>query len=253
LEEFDPLEKTFSLISSIFPSKIKILSKERPYLIGREKGADIYMPHEAISRRHAIIEWRDGDFYIEDIGSKNGVFVNKKRIKRKKLLDNDLIEIYPWKIRFKEFRGDIDLLAEPEIKIEESWITQDYSEAIERLSSSPGLSGTFSEMEMLEICQLIEFNQKDGILRIKGQGKEGIITFSSGLIIHAESGNKKGEEAVRELLSLKEGNFEFQRSLSLLKGDLEIYVSKILIELAREMDENLLLGENTREFHLKED
>lgn len=221
--------------------------------MGRDKGSDIYMPHEAISRRHAILEWMNGEFYIQDIGSKNGVRVNKKRIQRKKLSDNDLIEIYPWKIRFKEFNGDIDLLAEPETRSDDQLITQDYSETIEKLTTYPGLSGQFLDMEILEICQLIEFNQKDGVLKIKGEGKEGTISFLSGTIINAESGKKRGEEAVRELLSVREGYFEFKRGISLMEGDLDIHVSKILMELVRERDERLILAENTQEFQLNED
>lgn len=51
-----------------------------PYTIGRE-GCDLTIVGDRhISRRHAIITFEDGVFYIEDAGSSNGTFVNDARI-----------------------------------------------------------------------------------------------------------------------------------------------------------------------------
>jgi|GEM_PF-4329584 pSer/pThr/pTyr-binding forkhead associated (FHA) protein len=48
--------------------------------IGRDPGNDIFLPEEFISRRHARIR-RDGDLYlISDLGSRNGTYINGKRI-----------------------------------------------------------------------------------------------------------------------------------------------------------------------------
>jgi serine phosphatase RsbU (regulator of sigma subunit)/pSer/pThr/pTyr-binding forkhead associated (FHA) protein len=48
--------------------------------ISREPGADIYLPSQLVSRNHAQIV-RVGDaFFIEDLGSRNGTFVNGKAI-----------------------------------------------------------------------------------------------------------------------------------------------------------------------------
>ncbi len=51
-----------------------------PLFIGREKYSSICIPVPAISRRHAKIFEREGVFYIQDMGSINGTFVNDKRI-----------------------------------------------------------------------------------------------------------------------------------------------------------------------------
>ena len=53
---------------------------EGEFLIGRSHGADIILPSDNVSRRHARLYTIDGRCYIEDLGSANGVFVNGRRI-----------------------------------------------------------------------------------------------------------------------------------------------------------------------------
>jgi len=48
--------------------------------IGRDAGNDIALPDEAASARHATLEVRDGEWWIEDLGSTNGTLVNGVRI-----------------------------------------------------------------------------------------------------------------------------------------------------------------------------
>ncbi len=44
--------------------------------IGRERGNTVTIPDPRISSRHARLEWRDGQWWVEDVGSANGTFVN---------------------------------------------------------------------------------------------------------------------------------------------------------------------------------
>src|SRR5205807_331407 len=44
--------------------------------IGRDAGNDIAVPDEAASARHAVLEQRDEEWWIEDLGSTNGTLVN---------------------------------------------------------------------------------------------------------------------------------------------------------------------------------
>jgi pSer/pThr/pTyr-binding forkhead associated (FHA) protein len=50
--------------------------------MGRDAGNDIPLPDEAASARHAKLEVRDGEWWIEDLGSTNGTLVNGVRIER---------------------------------------------------------------------------------------------------------------------------------------------------------------------------
>ena len=53
---------------------------EGEFLVGRSHSADIILPSDNVSRRHARLYTIDGRCYIEDLGSANGVFLNGRRI-----------------------------------------------------------------------------------------------------------------------------------------------------------------------------
>lgn len=55
--------------------------KLRPDLtIGRGADNDIALSSKTVSRRHAVLVFRDGRWFVEDRGSANGTFVNETRI-----------------------------------------------------------------------------------------------------------------------------------------------------------------------------
>ena len=45
------------------------------------------------SRKHALISFVDGRYYLKDLGSKNGILVNKKRVTEKEIIVGDRIRI----------------------------------------------------------------------------------------------------------------------------------------------------------------
>ena len=51
-----------------------------PMFIGRDRKATICVPIAAISRKHAKVFERNGEFFLQDLGSINGTFLNDKRI-----------------------------------------------------------------------------------------------------------------------------------------------------------------------------
>jgi FHA domain-containing protein len=44
--------------------------------IGRDAGNDVVLNDEAASARHALLEFADGEWWVEDSGSTNGTMVN---------------------------------------------------------------------------------------------------------------------------------------------------------------------------------
>ena len=49
-------------------------------MIGRGKHCDFVINSGKVSREHAVIMRDGGDYFIEDLGSSNGTFVNGERI-----------------------------------------------------------------------------------------------------------------------------------------------------------------------------
>lgn len=69
-------------------------------LIGRANECEIHLDEKNISRRHARITLDDEGYFLEDLGSHGGVFLNKIRIQREQLQDGDLIAIPPFLLQF---------------------------------------------------------------------------------------------------------------------------------------------------------
>ena len=58
--------------------------------IGRDEGSTVQLRDDAVSARHARITQAPGGAFIEDLGSRNGTFVNEQRVvARRALLDGD--------------------------------------------------------------------------------------------------------------------------------------------------------------------
>jgi len=72
----------------------------RPFQIGRTGQCDVQILEEDVSRCHAGIELHDGNWWIVDLGSSNGVWINSRRVDRAPLSDNTVIELSPGGSRF---------------------------------------------------------------------------------------------------------------------------------------------------------
>ena len=75
---------------------------EAPLLIGRGSDAAIKLDDDYVSTRHARIGESNGTFYVEDLGSTNGTFVNGERITAKTLVRaGDAIRIGQTELRLE--------------------------------------------------------------------------------------------------------------------------------------------------------
>jgi len=63
--------------------------------IGRAPGNDIQIQDAAVSRRHAKVIAGDAGYAIIDLGSENGIYVNRERVTERVLEDGDIVEIGP--------------------------------------------------------------------------------------------------------------------------------------------------------------
>jgi hypothetical protein len=75
------------------------IAKDR-FVIGRGKHCDFVINSGKVSREHAVIIRDQNDWYIEDLGSSNGTWYNKQRIKRRKIEDGDEYYICSERVKF---------------------------------------------------------------------------------------------------------------------------------------------------------
>jgi pSer/pThr/pTyr-binding forkhead associated (FHA) protein len=69
--------------------------------IGRGAINDIVIPEQTVSTKHATITIENGSFFLNDLGSTNGTFVNGSRIDKKLLKAGDIIKFGAANCRFE--------------------------------------------------------------------------------------------------------------------------------------------------------
>ncbi|MCL4545262.1 MAG: DUF3662 and FHA domain-containing protein [Chloroflexi bacterium] len=68
------------------------LSKEVDLRIGRDYANDLVIEDPTVSRAHARVFWDQG-FFVEDLGSRNGTFINNERVQRWHVAPGDHVRL----------------------------------------------------------------------------------------------------------------------------------------------------------------
>lgn len=72
----------------------RVFVDQPEFVIGRDEGCELVIADRQVSRRHARIRHEDAGYVLEDLGSKNGTFVNGKELDAPRLLqDGDEVQI----------------------------------------------------------------------------------------------------------------------------------------------------------------
>jgi pSer/pThr/pTyr-binding forkhead associated (FHA) protein len=70
--------------------------------IGRSPEAEVFLDDVTVSRNHALLVRRRDGLYIDDLGSLNGTYVNRRRIESHKLVDGDELQVGKYKLTYLE-------------------------------------------------------------------------------------------------------------------------------------------------------
>jgi serine phosphatase RsbU (regulator of sigma subunit) len=99
--------------------------------LGRELGSTVHLPAKAVSRRHALITSHEGAFFVEDLDSSNGTFLNGKRINVRvptPLTERDTLQIGPYLLGLRA--GPLPSGTEPDMIIREQVSVADLSQSV---------------------------------------------------------------------------------------------------------------------------
>ena len=192
--------------------------------MGRSKERDLTIPSQRISRNHAEIIWRDGKAILSDLGSQNGTLVNGKRIRGEYMLkDADEIEFGPFMCTFKT--SMTQAAAAPDLN------------ALTQPMLGDAMAGRLDQINLLELLQTLEFNNKTGTLEIFGADGEGCVVIRDGRPTFAQCGSKSGEEAVYDLVRFTSGQFSFSAEINEDGQNVNKSMGSLLMEAARRSDE----------------
>ena len=68
--------------------------------IGRSPDAEVFLDDVTVSRNHAVLVHRHGGWFLDDSGSLNGTYVNRKRIDSHRLEDGDELQVGKYKLTY---------------------------------------------------------------------------------------------------------------------------------------------------------
>ena len=68
--------------------------------VGRGPDSDIFLDDVTVSRDHALLVRRHDQWFLDDLGSLNGTYVNRRRIDTQQLEDADELQIGKYKLTF---------------------------------------------------------------------------------------------------------------------------------------------------------
>jgi len=97
--------------------------------------------------------------------------------------------------------------------------------------------GSLAELHLPDIIQLVSVSGKTGVFHLSDAAHRGNIWLHEGRIVHAETEDLYGEEAVYALAIWRAGEFRFEASTAAPRQTIQKSNTNLLMEAARRLDE----------------
>jgi hypothetical protein len=97
--------------------------------------------------------------------------------------------------------------------------------------------GSLAELHLPDIIQLVSVSGKTGVFHLSDAAHRGNIWLNEGRIVHAETEDLYGEEAVYALAIWRAGEFRFEASTEAPRQTIQKSNTNLLMEAARRLDE----------------
>jgi hypothetical protein len=223
-EEIDPSEAMAWLYCD--PLTPVPVTKEEVRL-GRSKWADMVLPHDSVSRTHAVLRALGEQIVIEDRSS-YGTLINGEPITSRRLAPGDVIGIGPYMITIRASQDDQD----------ESPATTRPFRTMATTSSAEAMQGRLDKVPLQETLQQVEFYKKTGTLKVFGDELDGTLVVYEGTPMYAELGGERDQEALFGMLQLERGNYSFLSRVEAGEATMSgVTLTGLMMEFNRLQDE----------------
>ena len=129
----------------------------------------------SVSRKHARFWFEDGEWFVEDLGSSNGTYVNNRRIEQEKLAEGDDVRC-----------GDFGM----------KYIIEDHTREVGNLPprkpskkktpKPPRLVGQMGDVPISQVAPQLTFDASDALAELKAQDEQKEASDSIELELKAE-------------------------------------------------------------------
>ncbi|MGE0708646.1 MAG: ATP-binding protein [Planctomycetota bacterium] len=243
------------------PRRVQVLDPDRArHTVGRREGADLWVNSPGISKLHAELVAEDGAWWVRDLGSTNGTFLDGRRVagdERRRLAPGALLRFgsaRPFTVHSpKQLLALVQRLGS---SVQAS--TAVYSEAAVRAASAEDFheatagalgaerqSGRLEEQPLMDLLHEVEVGQQSGLLWVHGEELRGSISFRGGVPLDAAcSSGETSAAAVRALCGVRRGRYTLLRHEHQGERRIMLGFSELLADLVRE--ESRLSAERLR-------
>jgi len=118
--------------------------------IGRASECEVQLSSTGVSRKHALITRDDNTFFIEDLGSTNGIFVNSQKVQRTELKDGDRIVIHHFLMDFVEDALDEQIPADKVVVVED--VSKQYALGKQTVTALKHVSMSVADGEFMALA-----------------------------------------------------------------------------------------------------
>jgi len=205
------------------------ITGERSLLIGRSRGCDLQIPDSDASRRHAEIYRSEGGYFLRDLGSTNGTYVNGRPVREHRLEPGDRIQISGSEMTFCSITHEIESTA--------GVFSDEKTVLSERPVPVEVFRGQLEEIPTFAVLQTLEMGRKTGAVKIDSEAGVGRLWLDNGDPVHAETELQKGFDAALSLVDSAAGRFSFEPNVVAPERTIEASVTELLLEASRIQDE----------------
>jgi hypothetical protein len=219
------------------------LAPDRHIMIGRDSGVDLLLVDNKVSRQHAAITTHAGQVMLHDLESRNGTFVNDRRISTAMLNVGDELVLGSSRMRL-ETVTDAALL--------DGQVTVKSGAQVEEAKPSPRpeilMEGDIARIALPDLIQMLASATKTGLLVITSDDGVGRVHFRDGQVRQATLDHHPqmpSRKVFCRVIRWPQGKFELQA----VKNDAPVPVTDeitestttLLFDALRQLDEMTLL------------
>lgn len=177
----------------------RVTVREEPVVIGRGTDCDVRIRHRNISRRHCRIWQDDSRYWLEDLGSTNGTFINDKPVSQSEISDGDHITIGQSILKF----------------IGESSVEARYHAALYELATTDGLTGLYNRRHFLTVLdqEIARSRRHERTLSLL------LLDMDHFKQINDEHGHPAGDQVLRQVAGLLRERIREDDVLARLGGE----------------------------------
>ncbi len=210
-------------------------------VVGRSSDLDMVLVEEMVSRRHAIISFKDGVVAIEDLGSTNGTFVNGEKVTKTVLREGDriligtnILKVIRLSSPHADSRRNLEVMAKRRVTARQRSLSSSPDEA-------PRMTGNLEEIPLPDLLQLFGSSRKSGVLVVRTDARVGRLFLDEGRLHFASIEGQpelKPFKAVYRMLEWKRGVFELEPpDARKMEGAVDLSIQEVLMEALRQQDE----------------